>query len=415
MTNRTFGRLSPLTVKRVLASPGAPGRIADGGGLYLQTSPNGSVAWIFRYRHGGKRRHMGLGSAAVVSLGEARMRATAVRRSIFDGADPVEVKHGQRTAARLDVAKAMTFAQCAAEAYIAAHRAGWKNKKHAGQWRATLNTYAAPIIGQLPVQAIDTGLVMRVLEPVWSTKPETASRVRGRIESILDWAKVRSYRDGENPARWKGHLDQLLPAKTKVRKVAHHAALPYAELPAFMVELHQRPATAARALQFAILTAARTSEVLGATWEEIDLQTRTWTVPAGRMKGGREHRVPLSNAAVALLGALPKPHAGLIFPGAKRGKPLSNMALLMILRRMDRGDLTTTHGFRSCFTDWAHERTNFPSEAIEMALAHTVSNKVEAAYRRGDLFERRRRLMAEWADFCAGKAAPSTTVAKLRG
>jgi integrase len=411
VVNRTFGRLSPLTVKRVLADPGNPRRLGDGGGLYLQVSPNRSVAWIYRYRHGGRRRHLGLGSAAIISLAEARLRAAAVRRQIFDGIDPLAVKAERRTAARLESAKAMTFTQCA-EAYISAHRAGWKSHKHAAQWRATLATYVEPVFGSLPIQTIDTALVMKAIEPIWLIKPETANRVRGRVEAILDWAKIREYRDGDNSARWKGHLDQLLPAKTKVRPVKHHAALPYAELPALLVELRQRPAIAARALEFAVLTCARTSEALGADWSEINMRDRVWIVPARRMKGGREHRVPLSDAAVTLLDALPGPRDGLIFPGAKRGKPLSNMALLMVLRRMGRGDLTS-HGFRSSFTDWAHETTNYPAEAIDLALAHTVTDKVEAAYRRGDQFERRRRLMQSWAEFCSGVQSTAATVTKL--
>ena len=302
---------------------------------------------------------------------------------------------------RLNAAKAMTFRDCAAR-YIASHRAGWRNPKHAAQWEATLATYAGPVMGGLSVQAIDTALVLKVLEPIWTTKPETAGRVRGRIESVLDWAKVRGYRAGENPARWRGHLDKLLPARSKVRRVEHHAALPYAELPGFLMSLRDQEGIAARALEFAIVTAARTGEVIGARWSEIDLLEKIWTVPPGRMKAGKEHRVPLSARALAILEEMqPHRHAedSFVFPGAKLGRPLSNMAFLMLLRRMGRDDLTA-HGFRSSFRDWAAERTNFPSEVAEMALAHMVGSKVEAAYRRGDLFEKRSRLMAAWATFC---------------
>jgi integrase len=296
----------------------------------------------------------------------------------------------------------MTFKESAAM-YVASHRAGWRNPKHAAQWQATLATYAEPVIGGLSVQAIDTALVLKVLEPIWTTKPETAGRVRGRIESILDWAKARGYRAGENPARWRGHLDKLLPGRSKVRRVEHHAALPYAELPGFLVSLREQEGIAARALEFAILTAARTGEVIGARWSEMDLVGKNWTLPAARMKAGREHRVPLSDRALAILREM-QPHRqaedAFVFPGGKNRRPLSNMAFLMLLRRMGRGDVTV-HGFRSSFRDWAAERTKFPAEVAEMALAHTVSDKTVAAYNRSDLYERRRRLMAAWTTFCS--------------
>jgi integrase len=304
------------------------------------------------------------------------------------------------TKANIAAAKAVTFDECAT-AYIASHRAGWRNAKHAAQWTSTLETYASPVFGKVPVQAVDVALVMRVLEPLWSVKPETASRVRGRIESILDWAKVRGHRDGENPARWRGHLDHLLPARSKVRKIKHHAALPYGDVPVFMVALRGREAVAARALEFAILTAARTGEVLGTKWSEIDLTAAVWTVPALRMKAGAEHRVPLSAPALAVLRAMEKLRDGdFVFPG-DRHATLSNMSMLMLLRRMGHADLTA-HGFRSTFRDWAAECTSFANEVAEMALAHAIDDKTEAAYRRGALFERRRRLMQAWADFCTG-------------
>jgi integrase len=273
------------------------------------------------------------------------------------------------------------------------------------QWPATLATYVNPIFGDLPVQAIDVGLVMKAIEPIWTVKPETASRVRGRIESVLDWATTRGYRQGENPARWRGHLENLLPKKTKVRRVKHHAALPYPEIPEFMVELRAQPGIAARALEFAILTAGRTSEVIGARWDEINLIERLWTIPADRMKAGKEHRVPLSDTALTIVTQMRGiSHGDFVFPGTRVGRPLSNMSMLMTLRRMNRGELTA-HGFRSSFRDWGAERTSFPAEVAEMALAHTVGDKVEAAYRRGDMFDKRRQLGDAWASFCGATAA----------
>ncbi len=299
----------------------------------------------------------------------------------------------------LERAKSLKF-RAAAATYIAAHRAAWKNDKHAGQWTATLQTYAYPLLGDASVHEIDTALIVKVIEPIWATKPETANRVRGRIESILDWATVRGYRQGENPARWRGHLDKLLPSRTKVRKTQHHNALPYAELPAFMAKLREEEGTAARALEFTILTAARTSEAIGAQRSEVNAREKLWTVPADRMKADKEHRVPLSNRALEIFAAAGVDEEGFIFPGGRWHRPLSNMAMLALLKRMGRSDLTV-HGFRSTFRDWAAERTNFPNEVVEMALAHAIDSKTEAAYRRGDLFEKRQRLMGEWEAYCA--------------
>jgi integrase len=412
---RTTERLTALQVTRAIRKPGM---YADGNGLYLQIT-EGGASWIYRYMLNGNAREMGLGPLALYGLHEARVKALDARRLRHEGVDPINARRAARAKAQIDAVSAMTFTQCAG-AYVNAHRAGWRNAKHAAQWEATLATYAEPIIGALPVDTVDTALVMKVLEqevrvapderaPLWTAKPETASRLRGRIESILDWAKVRGYREGENPARWRGHLDKLLPARTKVRKVEHHAALPYDELPEFMTTLRAEDGIAARALEFAILTAARTGEVIGARWGEIDTGKKLWTVPPERMKAGKEHRVPLSARAVSIVEdvkALCQSGGGqnqadcFLFPGGKPGQPLSNMAFLMLLRRMERDDLTA-HGFRSTFRDWAAERTNFPSEVAEMALAHTVSSKVEQAYRRGDLFERRRRMMIGWATFCS--------------
>jgi integrase len=282
---------------------------------------------------------------------------------------------------------------------ISMHRDSWRNEKHRDQWRNTLNSYASPVIGSLPVQTIDVALVMKALEPIWKTKPETASRLRGRIEAVLDWAAVRGYRTGENPARWRGHLDKLLPARSKIQRVQHHPALPYNELADFMDALEGQDGTAARALEFLILTAARTGEIIGARWDEVDLEEKIWTVPGERMKAGREHRVPLSPAALVLLKRMKETESDFVFPGGKKGMPLSNMAMLAVLKRMRRDDLTA-HGFRSTFRDWAAECTDFRSEVVEMALAHTIENKVEAAYRRGDLFQKRRQLMQAWTRFC---------------
>jgi integrase len=394
---RTIGRLTALKVDKAKR----PGMYADGGGLYLRVTQSGTKNWVFRFMLNGRPRWMGVGPLHTIGLAEARNRAAAFRLQRHDGVDPIEKRRAERLEARLDAAKAVTFKECAAR-YIASHRAGWRNPKHAAQWQATLATYAEPVMGGLSVQAIDTALVLKVLEPIWTAKPETAGRVRGRMESILDWAKVRGYRAGENPARWRGHLDKQLPARSKVRRVEHHAALPYAELPGFLVSLREHEGIAARALELAILTAARTGEVIGARWSEMDLVEKTWTLPAARIKAGREHRVPLPGRALAILQEM-QPHRqaddAFVFPGGKNGRPLSNMAFLMLLRRMGLDDVTA-HGFRSSFRDWVAERTRFPAEVAEIALAHTVSDKTIAAYNRSDLFERRRRLMAAWATFC---------------
>ncbi|MDA8232638.1 MAG: integrase arm-type DNA-binding domain-containing protein [Magnetospirillum sp.] len=389
-------RLSAVEV----AKKTAPGMYPDGLGLYLRIGPKGAKSWVYRYRVDGKRRDMGLGPVHTVSLADARARAAECRKHRIDGADPKMERDKVKLAAKIEAARAMTFRQCA-EAYVDAHKAGWRNTKHAAQWTSTLDTYAYPVFGGLPVAAVDTGLVMKVLEPIWAKKTETASRLRGRIEAVLDWATARVYRTGENPARWRGHLDKLLPARSKVQRVEHHPALPYDQMGAFMVLLRAQDGTSARALEFAILTAARTGEVIGARWSEIDLAKKVWTVPAERMKAGREHRVPLSEAAVAVLETMQTIKEGdYVFPGGRALKPLSNMAMLKLLGRMERDDLTA-HGFRSTFRDWCAERTAYPAEVAEMALAHVVSDKVEAAYRRGDLFEKRARLMADWAEFCA--------------
>jgi integrase len=396
---RVIGKLKAIDVSRAKKR----GYYGDGGGLYLLVGSSGAKSWIFRFRKAGKLREMGLGPVHTISLAEARQKAQSCRRERLEGFDPIELRKANRQRAQLDAAKAVTFEECA-ERYIASHKAGWKNPKHAAQWPATLAAYVYPIFGDLPVQAIDTALVMKALDQIivgsansqpaslWIAKPETASRVRGRVEAVLDWAKTRGYREGENPARWRGHLDNLLPKKNKVRRVEHHAALPYDELPEFIAELREQEGVAARALGFLILTLARTGEVIGGKWPEIHLAEELWIVPGERMKGGKEHRVPLSYAAIAIIEEMQKiRHCDFVFPGGKAHRPLSNMAFLMLLRRMGYAQLTV-HGFRSTFSDWCAEKTNVPSEVREMALAHAVGDKVEAAYRRGDMFAKRREL-----------------------
>jgi integrase len=392
---RKYEKLTPLTVSRAKAR----GYLADGGGLYLQVSPGGAKSWVFRFRDAGRLREMGLGSAHTISLAKARERAAECRILRHDGLDPIAERKAGRLKAKLAAARSMTFRQCA-EAYIEAHKGSWKSAKHAAQWPSTLQTYAYPTLGRLPVQAIDVAFVTKVLEPIWRTKTETASRLRGRIEAVLDWATVRGLRQGDNPARWRGHLDHLLPARAKVQKVRHYPALPYPEIGSFMSQLREQDGTRALALEFLILTSARAGEVIAARWDEFDLDAAVWTVPANRMKVGREHRVPLSPPALALLKRLQKHRAGeFVFPSAKPYKPLSDTSLLRLLARMDRTDLTV-HGFRSTFRDWAAERTNFPREVCEHGQAHSSPDKVEAAYRRSDLFDKRRQLMDAWALFC---------------
>jgi integrase len=401
---RTIGKLKALTISKTLKK----GLHGDGGGLWLQVSPSGSKSWLFRYMKDGKAHALGLGPFPDVSLIEARVKATEHRKMLIAGFDPLQVKRDRKVAQALDAAKTMVFSACT-DAYFSSHEKSWHNAKHRKQWRATLAAYADPVIGNLPVHAVDTALVMRVLEPIWATKPETASRVRGRIELVLDWATVRGYRTGENPARWRGHLDHLLPKKAKLRRVAHHPALPYAQIPEFMAELRAQDGVAARALEFVILTAARTGEVRGCLWRDIDIKGKLWTVPAERMKAGREHRVPLCDRAIEILQEMKVLDGDVVFPGTRRGRPFGGNALLGMLDRMGRGDVTP-HGFRSSFRDWAAERTSYPREVAEMALAHTVGDQVERAYRRGDLFEKRRQLMDGWARFCASPPSSGEVV-----
>jgi integrase len=373
------------------------GLYADGAGLYLQVSRTGAKSWLYRFTFNGRRREMGLGPTHTVGLRAARRAAAECRRLRWEGADPIEHRRQKIRAARAEAGKRLTFA-AAADTYVKTFGASWQDKKHVARWRSTLATYANPIIGALPVREIGTSAIMEVLEPIWFKKIETASRVRNRIEAVIDWSTARGYREGDNPARWRGHLEKLLPARTKLRQVVHRPALPYAELVPFLGQLQEQSAASAVALRFLILTATRTSETLGARWDEVDLDQATWTIPTARMKARREHRVPLSPAALKILHELKEHKRGsFVFSGAA-GKPFSNMTLLALLKRMGRSDLTA-HGFRSTFRDWAAEQTDFPREVAEMALAHAVSDKVEAAYRRGDLFEKRRRLMEAWATY----------------
>lgn len=358
----------------------------------------GTKSWLFRFMLNGKARQMGLGPLHTVSLKDARTAALECRQQLLNGVDPIESRKDAKLKRHLESVSSPTFEECAKQ-YINSHKAGWRNPKHALQWGSTLETYAFPILGKLPVHMIDTDHVMKVLDPIWHEKSETASRVRGRMESILDWATARKYREGDNPARWRGHISNLLPARSKVQKTKHHSALPFDQIGEFMAVLGNRKSTAARGLEFLILTASRTNEVLGATWDEIDFSNSVWIIPAERMKAEKEHRVPLSDQAISILEGMKKVAVSeFIFPGAAKNKPLSNMAFLQLLKRMERPDLTV-HGFRSTFRDWCAERTNYPNEVAEMALAHTVGDKVEAAYRRGDLFEKRKRLMRDWACF----------------
>lgn len=388
--------LSALEVRN-LSEPGTHfvGGVA---GLVLKVKDTGAKSWVLRAIVGSKRRDYGLGGFPDVTLAAAREAARAARAKIKSGIDPIDEARQARSALKATQAAAITF-QKAAEAYINAHKDGWRNEKHTKQWTATLTTYTYPAIGNLLVQDIGLPQVLAVLEPIWKTKTETASRLRGRIEQVLDWATARGYRNGLNPARWRGHLDKLLPKPSKVARVEHHDALPTSEVGTFMAALRKQEGIGAKALELVILTAARSGEVRGARWSEVDLDNGLWVVPGHRMKAGKEHRVPLSDAAITLLRSIPR-HAetDLIFVGAKGGQ-LSDMTLSAVIRRMKAP--CVPHGFRSTFRDWAAECTNYPSEMAEMALAHTISDKVEAAYRRGDLFEKRRKMMADWASLCS--------------
>lgn len=405
-----MGNLTAQQVKNA-----GPGKYEDGDGLRLVVSATGAKKWVLRFQVARKRHEMGLGAYPAVSLAKARSNAEEARERLRDGQDPITT----RKVVEETPPEIPTFTQVAAR-YIRIHRHGWSNSKHARQWCATLKTYARPILGKKAVNDISTEEVLSVLTPIWVKKTETAKRVQGRIENILDFAAARKWRDPINPARWRGHLDKLLPKPTKVQRVEHHPAMPYDEVPAFMQELKGKTGASALALQLLILTACRTNEVIGAMWTEFDLKEGIWTIPASRMKGKREHRVPLCPAALAILQAIPRMTDNpFVFFGQRQGRPLSNMAMLQLMRGMgygvegDRGDYVP-HGFRSSFRDWAGEVSHFPRDVCEMALAHVIENKAEAAYRRGDLFDKRRNMMEEWAQWCytPNKADGNTAVSE---
>ena len=406
MPKKLSNALTPLTVKNA-----KPGRHADGGGLHLLVKESGARSWVYRFMLNGKSRDVGLGTAGTggISLAGARDARDALRLKVKGGIDPLEERQreaaGALAAAQAAKAAGITF-RAVAEGYIGANEGSWRNDKHRQQWKNTLATYVYPVIGDLPVAEVVTCHVLQILEPIWKVKAETANRLRGRVETILDAAKARGYRDGENPARWRGHIAQILPVRSRLTR-GHHKAMPYNEIPAFVGALHQREAVSALALDFTILTAARTGEVIGAKWAEVDLDKAIWTVPASRMKAGKEHRVPLSPRAVEILKSTQGLRTEWLFPATKGGS-MSGMAMSMLLRRM-KVDVTV-HGFRSSFRDWSAECTGYAHEVAEMALAHTIENKVERAYRRGDLFDKRRRLMDDWAAYCA---MPATAVGNI--
>lgn len=395
--------LTALEIKNAKA-----GMHADGNGLYLCVKPSGTKSWVFRFQIEGKRREMGLGALQFLEPVKARAEAARLKSEVAAGRDPLDARRDAKRAQAAEIVREeaqrtrdeMTFRK-ASEHYISNHKAGWRNAKHAQQWGNTLKTYAFPVIGDLPVADVSAEHVVKILQPIWSTKSETASRLRMRIEAILNASKLMGWRTGENPAVYKGGLEAVLPPISKVRKVRHHPAMPFTEAASFMERLRQREGISPRALEFCILTAARSGEVRNASWPDIDLEACIWTVPADRMKAAREHRVPLSDAAVAILAAMPRHvRSNLIFPGMQ-GQPMSDMSLSAVLKRMELGHFTV-HGFRSTFRDWAAETTHHASETVEMALAHTIGNKVEAAYRRGDLFAKRRELMDDWTAFLGG-------------
>lgn len=397
-SNHTPGKLAAVSLKHL-----KEGSHADGGNLYLLVRDT-SKSWVFRFTSPtGERRRMGLGPLHAVSLSEARKRAAELREQLRHPStptDPLAARQGAKLAQRIGKQRSKTFEACAT-AYIEAHQSEWKNSKHEQQWTNTLTQYAYPVFGDIPASEIDEALILNVLTPIWNEKTETAKRLRGRIESVLDWATFNKFREGENPARWKGHLEHSLAKPSKVSKVKHHAAMPYQDLPGFMKEIRERSGMGAKALELLILTGCRSGEIRGAVWSEIDLDNNVWIIPAHRMKMAQEHRVPLSEPAVTLLTVLPRiEDTDLVFPSSKPRTPLSDMTLTAVLRRCG-GEDFTVHGFRSSFRDWLAETTNYPNEACELALAHKISNKVEAAYRRGDMLDKRFLMMDEWANYCS--------------
>lgn len=403
---RQLNRLTAIQIKNTKEK----GLYHDGGGLYLQVKESGAKSWLFCYRFDGRDREMGLGSESIVTLAEARMKVQDARRLLANKVDPLEARKQAEAQVRLEAAKSLSFKECAIK-FIEANKSGWRSAKTIKEWPRFFEIYVYSVIGDIAVKDVDLDLVLKIIEPIWTTKTETADRLRSRIERVLDWARVRGYREGENPARWRGHLENLLVRPSKLNKVVHHPSLPYAEVADFVAQIKCQPGMDARVLEFTILTAVRTNEATQARWEEIDLKNRIWTLNADRTKTGKEHRVPLSDATIDVLKRVAKMSGhedlgqanGWLFPSSKRGKAISNMAMLMLLRRIERTDITV-HGFRSTFRVWAAERTTFPREVAEAALAHVVENQVEAAYMRSDLFEKRKRLMDAWAKYCS---APS--------
>lgn len=391
---KTVNRLTAMQVNK----NNKPGWYADGMGLYLQVSKTGGKSWVYRYQKKGKEYRHGLGPVSATTLIEARQAAHDCRSLRDKGIDPIEHRKHLLIKRELDSKKGITFKQCAF-ACIEFQKSGWKNRKHESQWRNTLKTYAYPVMGDVAVRDIDIGMVLNVLEPIWETKTETASRVRQRIEKVLDWASVRQYRIGENPARWSGHLEQILPLRSKVQKVKHFAALPYSDISDYFRKLRKIDTLASKALAFLIVTAARSGEARGATWDEIDLETGVWCIPPNRMKSDRPHRVPLTSEALEILREV-KPFGkdNFVFPGLGKDKPISDAAIRKLLKKSH--PELTVHGFRSCFRDWCAEMTNFSHEVAESALAHVIKDKTEAAYRRGDMFVKRRKLMDAWATYC---------------
>jgi integrase len=407
-----------LTAREIERARKSGRTVCDGAGLYLEKGRR----WIYRYKFRGEKHWLGLGSIELVDPAQARELHLAARKIKHTGTDPLAHKRAARAQAALDAARTLSFDECVG-AYVAAHGAAWKNEKHRAQWSSTLKTYASPTIGKLPVQSIDVGLIVRTLEPIWTSKSETASRLRGRIQSVLAWATVRGYRNGPNPAEWRNNLSHLLPAKSAVREVQHFATLPYDQLPGFMAQLRQQQGVAARALEFTVLCAVRTADVIGANradappmlWSHVDLRNRLWTIP--KTKTGVEHRVPLSDAAIAVLEQKRplRDASDIVFPGLKRGKPLSNGAMLRVLDRMKCGDNLTVHGLaRASFKTWASERTNFDRTIVEACLSHVISDDLERAYRRGDFLDKRRRLMSAWGEYCSKPPVQAPAVVALR-
>jgi len=401
-------KLTALSIQKIYKR----GLYSDGGGLYLQVSMSGSKSWVFRYKVHKRPRMMGLGSLNAVSLSRARDLATDCRRILAENKDPIDLREEKVVQEKINQMSSMTFEKCAAS-YISTNSPAWRNPKHRLQWERTLSRYAYPVIGEIPVSRVDTAMVMRAIEPIWLSKTETASRLRNRIELVLSWATVRGYRKGDNPARWQGHLDQLLPKRSKVQPTQHFQAMPYREIGDFMAELREIEGSVARAMEFTILCASRSSEVFGAKFSEVDLSAEVWTIPGSRMKAARDHRVPLSARAVEIIREMQNRATGdYLFPGRLGDQPLSSNALLALLKK--RMNLkVTAHGFRSTFRDWAGECTNHPREVVEMSLAHVIKDATEAAYMRGDLLLKRRVLMADWANYCLTRSPKPSSVAYL--